>query len=210
MLTAQDIMSKKVITVPPEMPVETLASVLYENKIGGAPVVDVDNKLLGVVTESDLIDQAKNVHIPTVVSILDSFLFLESTKKMDKEIEKMTGRTVVDICSKTLVTVEENTSISQIATIMAEKRLHTVPVMRDGELVGVRAWLGQMGGRRAQPGEHVGSRPKPSCCGHRAVSATSGGARADRCVGSGAVVGVDTEPGGDGHADSLGAAGAGA
>lgn len=137
MLTAFDIMTARVITVPPEMPVEKLAAVLLENNIGGAPVVDKDNNLLGVVTESDLIDQAKNVHIPTVVSILDSFVFLESPERMDKEILKMAGRTVGDICSRTLITVNEGTPLSEIATIMSEKKVHTLPVLANGVLTGV-------------------------------------------------------------------------
>ena len=137
MQTAGEIMSKEVITVRPDLPVEELAALLWKYKIGGAPVVDEQGILLGVVTESDLIDQVKNVHIPTVVSILDSILFLESPQKMDEEFRKMTGRTVEDICSKKLVVVEEQTPLNEVATLMSEKGVHTLPVMADGKLVGV-------------------------------------------------------------------------
>lgn len=137
MLTAKDIMSRSVITVSPEMSVQELATTLLLNKIGGAPVVDAEQRLLGVVTESDLIDQSKNVHIPTVISILDSFLFLESPQKMDQEMKKMLGQTVRDICASELVTVSEDTPLSDIATIMSEKKVHTLPVLAAGKLVGV-------------------------------------------------------------------------
>jgi CBS domain-containing protein len=137
MLKAKDIMTTQVITVPPDLSVEKLAILLWENKVGGAPVVDAAGNLIGVVTENDLIDQAKNVHIPTVISILDSFVFLESPQKMDKEIEKMTGRVVGDICSKELITVEEDTPFSEVATIISEKKVHTLPVLASGEIVGV-------------------------------------------------------------------------
>lgn len=137
MLTAKDIMTRQVITVTPELSVRELATLLLTHKIGGAPVVDGEGKLLGVVTESDLIDQGKNVHIPTVVSILDSFLVLENPNRMDQEFKKMLGRTVGDICAKELVTVNEETLLSDIATIMSEKRVHTLPVVAAGELVGV-------------------------------------------------------------------------
>jgi CBS-domain-containing membrane protein len=100
-------------------------------------VVDEAGNLIGVVTENDLIDQAKNIHIPTVISILDSFVFLESPQKMDKEIEKMTGRVVRDICSKELITVEQDTPFSEVATIISEKKVHTLPVLANGEMVGV-------------------------------------------------------------------------
>ena len=137
MLTAKDIMTKDVITVTPDLSVKELAALLLSHRIGGAPVVDADQTLLGVVTESDLIDQSKNVHIPTVISILDSVLYLESPRKMDLEIKKMAGRTVRDICASELVTVTEDTPLSDIATIMSEKKVHTLPVLAAGVLVGV-------------------------------------------------------------------------
>ena len=137
MLTAKDIMTRQVITVSPEMSVKELADLFLTRKIGGAPVVDAEQKLLGVVTENDLIDQGKNVHIPTVISILDSFLFLESPHKMDQEIKKMAGSTVRDICASELVTVTEETPLNDIATIMSEKKIHTLPVLSEGVMVGV-------------------------------------------------------------------------
>jgi CBS domain-containing protein len=137
MLTAGEIMTKKIITVTPEMGVEELASLLWENKIGGAPVVDAQGQLLGVVTESDLIDQNKKVHIPTVLSILDSMIFLESPAKLDQEIKKMTGTKVEDIFSRNPVTVNEDTTLEELASIMADRKVHTLPVTSAGRLVGV-------------------------------------------------------------------------
>ena len=137
MLLARDIMTKEVITVPPDMPVEKLAELLCSKKISGAPVVDDRNTLVGVVTESDLIDQTKKFHIPTVISILDSVIFLDKEDKIEKEIKKMTGSTVLDICTTSPRTVGEETPLDEIATIMADKKLHTLPVMKDGRLVGV-------------------------------------------------------------------------
>ena len=134
---AKDIMTQEIVSVSPDLLVEKLAALLVENKISGAPVVDDEGDLIGVVTESDLIDQTKNVHIPTVVSILDSFLFLESPSKMDEEIQKMVGRKVEDICTKKPIVVQADTPLSDVATIMAEKNLHTLPVMEENRLVGV-------------------------------------------------------------------------
>ncbi len=136
MLTAKDIMTTDVLTVQPDMPVEELAALLYEKKIGGAPVMS-DGKLLGVVTESDLIDQAKNLHIPTVLTILDSVFVLGNPNRMDKEFHKMAGRTVRDIFSDELITVSEDAPLNEIATIMADRKVHTLPVVANGELLGV-------------------------------------------------------------------------
>ena len=137
MLTAKDIMTATVITVQRDTSVKELAEILWKNKISGAPVLDGEGNVISVVTESDLIDQNKKVHIPTMISILDSVIFLESSKKTEKEIKKMAGNTVQDICAMELGSVSEDTGLDEIATIMAEKKVHTLPVMKGNELIGV-------------------------------------------------------------------------
>lgn len=134
---AADIMTQQVITVTPETTVIELAQLLAANNISGAPVVDSAGTLLGVVTESDLIDQKKKVHIPTVITILDSVFYLENPDRMEKEMKKIAGATVGDIYSKKPHTVVEDTLIDEIATLMAEKNVHTLPVMRGDALIGV-------------------------------------------------------------------------
>jgi CBS domain-containing protein len=137
MLKAQDIMTNNVITVTEDMPVKELAKILSENKISGAPVIDNEGKLVGVVTESDLIDQTKKVHIPTVVSIFDSFLFLESPDRLEKDLKKMAASTVKDISSQEIVNVNKDTRLDELATLMSEKKVHTLPVVDGDKLVGV-------------------------------------------------------------------------
>ena len=137
MLTAKDIMTTEVITVQMQTTVNELAEILWKNRISGAPVLDDDGKVVSVVTENDLIDQSKKVHIPTMISLLDSVIFLESSKKTEEEIKKMAGNTVQDICSKELVSVSEETGLDEIATIMANKKVHTLPVIQDDRLIGV-------------------------------------------------------------------------
>ncbi|MEA3546200.1 MAG: CBS domain-containing protein [Thermodesulfobacteriota bacterium] len=137
MLTAKDIMTSEVITVKPDLLVEKLAEILWENKISGVPVLDDNDTLVAVVTENDLIDQTKKIHIPSVITLLDSVIFLESAEKMEKQIKKITGATVGDICAEKLVSVNEETPLNEIATIMAEKRVHTLPVLSGDKLVGV-------------------------------------------------------------------------
>lgn len=138
MLKAQDIMSADIITVSLETTVKELAKILDENGISGVPVVDQNGNLAGVVTEADLIDQNKKIHIPTVVTILDSVFYLENPEKMEKEMKKIAGSTVEEICTKNPVTITETTQVDEIATIMSEKGIHTLPVLDEtGKIVGI-------------------------------------------------------------------------
>ncbi len=137
MLTAKDIMTRDVITVQETATIRELAQLFLCRNISGAPVVDADGKVLGVVTESDLIFQNKKVHLPTAVALLDAFIFLEPPGRTEKELKKMAGTTAGAIRSRELLSVRPETGLDELATLMAEKNIHTLPVMRDGKLVGV-------------------------------------------------------------------------
>jgi len=137
MLTAKDIMTKDVITVTPDTSVEKLASILVQNQISGVPVLDDDGALYGMVTENDLISQNKRLHIPTVVSFLDAAIYLESSKKFEQEVKRLTATKVRDICSRKIVSITEDASLVDIATIMSEKKVHLLPVVRNNQVVGV-------------------------------------------------------------------------
>ena len=138
MLKAQDIMTSGVHSVQKDMLVNELAKLLSDKRISGVPVVDDDDNLIGIVTENDLIDQAKKVHIPTVMALFDSFVFLENPERLEKDLKKISAATVGDISSSTVVTVKTDSPVDEIATIMAEKKVHTLPVLdHEGKMVGV-------------------------------------------------------------------------
>ncbi|MCX7792950.1 MAG: CBS domain-containing protein [Thermodesulfovibrionales bacterium] len=137
MITAKDIMTRNVITVKPETSIEELARILIENKISGAPVVDDSGNLVGIVTENDLINQNKRLHIPTVIRLFDAFIMLERPKKIEEEIKRITATRVWDICTKNVMTVNEDATIQEIATLMSEKKIHLIPVMRDKKVIGI-------------------------------------------------------------------------
>ena len=137
MLTASQIMTKQFLTILPEMSVEELARLLLRKDFTGAVVVDKKGKLLGVVTEGDLIAKEKNLHLPTVVSLFDSAIYLGTSEHFKGELQKMVATKVNDIFTKTPVTIDLTTSLADIATIMSEKRIHFLPVMHEGRVEGV-------------------------------------------------------------------------
>ena len=137
MLNASDIMTTEVITVKKNTSLQDLARILYENHINGVPVVDDNGRLIGIICESDLIRKNKKLHIPTVVTIFDAVFYLESPKKIEKEIERINATKVEDLYTKEVFTVDEKTEIDEIATFMTQKKVYTIPVVDGDRLVGV-------------------------------------------------------------------------
>ena len=136
MLTATDIMTKDVITATSGTTVEELARLLISHKISGVPVVNDDKKIIGIVTENDLIKKNKRFHIPTIIRLFDAYFLLDSGK-VEEEIKKMVATTVGEICTTKVVSIQEDTTLEEIATIMAEQHVHLLPVLRDNEVVGI-------------------------------------------------------------------------
>lgn len=130
-------MTNNVITVGLSTPLRELAKIFHEKNINGIPVIDSENKVIGVVCESDLVNQNTPLHIPTVFVILDSVIPLENPWRLHKDYKKMTASTVEDVYSFPAVCVEPDTDISEVAQIMTSRKYYTIPVVKDGELIGV-------------------------------------------------------------------------
>ena len=137
MLKAKYIMTKDVITVTPATTIEDLAHILIKHNISGAPVVNDEGALIGIVTENDLISKNKRLHIPTVMRLFDAYIMLESPATIEKEIKRMAAVTVNDILVKDPVTVSEENSVEEIATIMSEKKTYLIPVVAGTKIVGI-------------------------------------------------------------------------
>ena len=137
MATAKDIMTKEVITVTADVTIEGLARIFTRHDISGAAVIDAEGKLIGIVTENDLIKMEQKLHIPTVINIFDAVIYLGSSKRFEEDIKRMAATKVEDIYRKDIVTITESSTIEEIATIMSEKDIHHLPVVKKGKLVGI-------------------------------------------------------------------------
>jgi CBS domain-containing protein len=136
MLKAKDIMTKDIITVKPATTIEDLARILIKHQISGTPVVDEDGNLIGIVTENDLISKNKKLHIPTILRLFDAFIPLGASR-LEEEIKRMAAFTVGEICTRNVVTCDEDMSIEDVATMMTEEKIHLLPVLKERRLVGI-------------------------------------------------------------------------
>ncbi len=137
MLAARDIMTKEVITVSPETLVSDLAKVLEGKNIGGVPVVDADGRLVGIVTQSDLLARAQDLELGPVINILDFHLYFDLPSHMFKRAQKMLGATVADIMTTDPLTVTPDTPVARVAALMEKRKVHTIPVTDGGKLAGI-------------------------------------------------------------------------
>jgi len=137
MLKAKDIMTRNVISVRLSGTLEELARLLVEHRISGAPVTDEKGHLIGIVTENDLIRKNKRFHIPTVIRLFDAFIMLQSQSMIEEEIKEMAAVEVRDIYSKDFITVSEETPLDEVATLMSERGMYLIPVVKDGKIRGI-------------------------------------------------------------------------
>ncbi len=136
-LRAKDIMTKDVITVKKDHTVNQVIEILMDKNISGVPVVNDEDQVIGIVTEGDLIYRSKKLEIPRYFTILDSYIFLDNTKKMEEQIRKMVGYRVEDIMTKDVIVVDKEDTLEEIATVMTKKSVNRVPVVADAKLVGI-------------------------------------------------------------------------
>jgi len=135
-MLVKDIMTKNVITVSPDLDIYKLAQLLIDKNISGAPVVDKDKRLLGIVKEEGVIFKDKKVHLPTFISLSVGFLAL-GTHRYNEEIKKIAASKVSEIMEKDIVTIPVDMKIEDVATLMLEKEAYYLPVLEDKKLAGV-------------------------------------------------------------------------
>ena len=137
MLTAKDIMTREIISVSSPTEIVQAAKLLLDNRINGVPVLNEAGELVGILCQSDLIVQQKNIPIPSLFTLLDGYIPLTIIKRLDKEVKKIAATKVADAMTPHPVTVSPDTGIEKVASLMVEKNYHTLPVVDGGKLVGI-------------------------------------------------------------------------
>ncbi len=136
--TVSDVMSYNPISVKPEMALKEAIKILAEQRISGLPVVNENGKLVGIVSETDLMWQESGATPPPYIMLLDSVIFLENPARYEKEIHKALGETVGDVMTKNPLTTTPDKLLSAAAKLMHERNIHRLPVLdENGEVIGI-------------------------------------------------------------------------
>ena len=133
-MRAMDVMTSKVITVDENASVITVAKLLAERGISAVPVVDSENRVIGMVSEGDLLHRAE-----TGTERRQSWWLemMASTNRLAGDYIKSHSGNVKDVMTRDVLSVTETTSVADIAILLETNRIKRVPVLRDGKLVGI-------------------------------------------------------------------------
>lgn len=146
-LTASDIMNPDVVLVHDDMSVHELAATLTQHGISGAPVLNGDGQLVGVVSLSDIVaNDGKRQAILGGEHVGDFFLQgwedeLDETELRPFHVVQDEGMTVADILTPVIYKCDESTDIATMADTMIKGRIHRLVVTRDDAVVGIVSTL---------------------------------------------------------------------
>ena len=131
-----EIMSADWPILGPESTIEETIKLFAEARISGAPVVS-DGRLLGIITEGDLIFQDAEIKSPGFLDILGGIVPLGDTEEYRREVLKSAGVTVDEVMTTGVITVTPEATLVEAATVMAEERRKILPVVEGERFVGV-------------------------------------------------------------------------
>jgi CBS domain-containing protein len=131
---ASDVMTSNVISVTPEMTVREVARIFVDNGISGAPVLDPDGRVAGMISEGDLLRRSE---IGTEERTRASWLDLWSASHEARDYIKTHAVNVREVMTSDVVSVQPETPLGEVAGILETRRIKRVPVMKAGRLVGI-------------------------------------------------------------------------
>ena len=134
----RQVMTTDVVTFRPETPSRRRPRVLSERHLGGAPWSTPMGRVLGLLEDDDLIVQDAKLHLPTVIPVLGAYIELPSSQRhFEEDLRKAVGATVADVMDANAPVCAEDDTLEQVATVMHDRNLSRLPVVREGKLVGI-------------------------------------------------------------------------
>ncbi len=133
-----DVMSHDPIVANPETPLKEAIQILAEKRISGLPVVDNTGKLVGVISENDLMWQETGVTPPAYIMLLDSVIYLKNPATYERDLHKALGQTVGEVMTKNPLTIAPDKPLQEAARMMHERSVHRLLVTEaGGKLIGI-------------------------------------------------------------------------
>ena len=139
-MKAQDVMTRDLITIGPDTTLMEIAKTLLEHHISGLPVVDGDGRLLGIVSEGDLVYKEVMPKTPDAINIIHAIIHSKGVvENYQESAEELLKLTAADIMTRKVVTVAPTEGVNRVGRIMLEHHVKRVPVIEEDRLVGIVA-----------------------------------------------------------------------
>lgn len=139
--TAADIMSYPVISIGAGATLEEVVKILADNNISGLPVTDAENKVIGVITEKDIIEHSGKLHVIPLISSsgwISPYADISAATSFKKGIELLASVKVEQIMSTKVTTIKADTPLSKVAGIMKNRNINRIPVVdKEGKITGI-------------------------------------------------------------------------
>jgi CBS domain-containing protein len=135
----REIMDASPASVAVDASVEDVVRTLRDNELPGVPVVDGDGRLVGIVTEADLVlpDDQGDLHIPHYINLFGGTVFLEPLGRFERRLRKAFASSAADMMTRDPDTVSPDTTVREAARLVHESGHNRLPVVEDGRLAGV-------------------------------------------------------------------------
>ncbi len=132
-MLVKDVLEKNVITVHPDATHEQASRLFYESNISGAPVVNSDGRLVGMLSEKDLF----RALYPTYQSFFENPEYYLDEESREADVAEVRNARVGDIMSRAVFAIQADTPIRRAGAIMLAKGVHRLPVLEGARLVGI-------------------------------------------------------------------------
>ena len=135
-MKVRDVMTPEVVVAHPDTSVNLVARLMAGRDISGIPVVE-EGRLVGIVTELDLIVRNTRLEPPAFFALLDARIPLETPGHYQERLRHMLGTRADDVMTEKVVTIGPEEDLETLAEIMVKRRVNPLPVVENGRLVGI-------------------------------------------------------------------------
>lgn len=136
MPTAKDMMNSNPEHCQLDTSIQSIIQQFAQNNTDYLLVLDDDDRLQGIITESDLIEQQANFHVPTAIAVFDMVLPV-GEDRFEQEIQRLEALTAAELMTTNLKTITPQTTLDDLATLMSDAKVHHLPVIQAGNVQGL-------------------------------------------------------------------------
>lgn len=133
----EEVMNKYPVTIDKQAPISDVAELLVKYNLTAVSVVDENNKLIGIITEGDLLYKKVRPHVPHYVNVLGASIYYNGIGEYNSHFKKLLASSVEDLMTKEVITAKPETEVEEVVAVMLDKHLKSMPVVDEkGVLIG--------------------------------------------------------------------------